>query len=576
MLPPVLILNTHLPVFPGGGGVEALTTRYLAGLSEAVGLVSMAHAARDLEQARPLSEAGVRLYLWRSPAVDAPAPGATPAPSLRERLAPRLRDLVDRLQSGADRPADTFVLERGLRNLSAGLWQALAERRWPIVAVVESSAAGFLRSLPRPRLAVLVMHDVRALVYERRAAVAQSPRERRRWQREAGRYRAFERRWCAEYDVVVTVSEHDARWVREQYRPRRVVTVPLPVDAGYFAPAPAEAEVPGRVLFTGLMNHPPNADAAAFFAREVFPRVRARVPGATFEVVGRHPTPGVLALAGLPGVEVAGAVPDVRPHLASASVVVVPLRFGSGARQKILEAWCAGRCVVSTSLGAEGLEFEDGRNLLLADGAEALAEQVARALSDAGLRDSLRRAGREVALRAHDPRRIAEDYARALQAALHEKPAPLRGLVDLRFLRPGGDDAAQRRARGLVRALPALLGPDERCTVLLPAAARRELDWPADGRLRAWCPDDLGVRLRALRGRAWQALRGALGIFRDVSPELLRLRWLRELEADACYAPAGPSPELAPLAQVETEGLPDEPVELARAVLERLRAAARS
>ncbi len=69
---------------------------------------------------------------------------------------------------------------------------------------------------------------------------------------------------------------------------------------------------------------------------------------------------------------------------------------------------------------------------------------------------------------------------------------------------------------------------------------------------------------------------GALGIFRDVSPELLRLRWLRELEADACYAPAGPSPELAPLAQVETEGLPDEPVELARAVLERLRAAARS
>ena len=575
MLPPVLILNTHLPVFPGGGGVEALTTRHLAALSEAVGLVSMAHTARDLEQARPLAEAGVRLYLWRSPAVDAPAAAAPPRPSLRERLAPRLRDLVDRLQSGPERPADTFVLERGLRNLSPGLWQALGERGWPIVAVVESSAAGFLRSLPRPRLAVLVMHDVRALVYERRAAVAPAPAERRRWQREAARYRAFERRWCAEYDVVVTVSEHDAAWVREHYRPRRAVTVPLPVDAGYFAPAAEEAEVPGRVLFTGLMNHPPNADAAAFFAREVFPRVRARVPSATFQVVGRHAPPEVLALAARPGVEVTGAVPDVRPHLAQASVVVVPLRYGSGARQKILEAWCAGRCVVSTPLGAEGLEFEDGRNLLLAEGAEGLADQVARALQQPELRARVRTAGREVALRAHDPRRVAEGYARALQAALDEQARPLRALLDLRFLRPGGDDALQRRARGLLRELPPLLEPGKRCTALLPAAVRRELDWPADRRLRPWCPDDAGVRLRELRGRAWQALRGALGIFRDVSPELQRLRWLRELEAEVCFAPGGAAPDLAPLAQVATDGLPDEPAELARAVLERLRAAAR-
>ncbi len=568
MLPPVLILNTHLPVFPGGGGVEALTTRHLAALSEAVGLVSMAHTARDLEQARPLAEAGVRLYLWRSPAVDEPAQAAPPRPSLRERLAPRLRDLVDRLQSGPERPADTFVLERGLRNLSPGLWQALGERSWPIVAVVESSAAGFLRSLPRPRLAVLVMHDVRALVYERRAAVALSPAERRRWQREAARYRAFERRWCAEYDVVVTVSEHDARWVREHYRPRRVVTVPLPVDAGYFAPAPAEAAVPGRVVFAGLMNHPPNADAAAFFAREVLPRVRARVPSATFQVVGRHPPPEVLALAELAGVEVAGSVPDVRPHLAQASVVVVPLRFGSGARQKILEAWCAGRCVVSTPLGAEGLECEDGRHLLLADGAAALAERVAQALLDAGLRESVRLAGREVALRAHDPRRVAEDYARALQAALAEPPRPLRALLDLRA-------SAGPAEQALLRDLPLLLEPGERCTVLLPAALARRVAWPADGRLRPWCPDGTGVRLRALRGRAWQALRGALGIFRDVSPELSRLRWLRELDAEACWTPGRPAPDLAPLRHVAGDGLPGQPGERARALLERLRAAAR-
>jgi glycosyltransferase involved in cell wall biosynthesis len=576
MLPPVLILNTHLPIFPGGGGVEALTTRHLAALSEAVGLVSMAHSARDLEQAQPLFDAGVRPYLWRSPAVDAPSAAEPARPSLRERLAPVLRDMVDRLQAGADRPADTFVPQRGFRNLSAGVWQALSERRWPIVAVVESTAAGFLGSLPRPRLAVLVMHDLRALVYERRAAVAGNARERRRWQREARRYRAFEARWCREYDLVVTVSEHDACWVREHYRPRRVITVPLPVDAGYFAAAPAGAQQPGRIVFTGLMNHPPNADAAVFFAREVLPRVRARVPGARFEVVGRHPPPEVLALAAVEGVEVTGAVPDVRPHLAQASVVVVPLRFGSGARQKILEAWCLGRCVVSTPLGAEGLEAEDGRNLLLADGAEALAEQVARALSDAELRERVRSAGRAVALSAHDPRRIAEGYACELAAALSEQGRPLRAVLDLRFLSRGGSGPLQDQARGLLRALPALLEPDERCTALLPAALRAELDWPADGRLRPSCPDAFGARLAALRGRCWQALRGALGIFRDVSPEVLRLRWLRALEADVCFAPGGPAADLAPLAHVPTGGLPEDPQACARTVLERLREAARA
>lgn len=407
--PALLFLNAHLPVFPGGGGVEALTTRHLARLAEAVGLVSQAHSAADLTAARALTDAGVRLYLWRSPgAAGVPAPSAPP-PWLV--AAASLRDALWGLVRG--RPADTRAWDRALRRMRPALQEALGERDWPVLFVVESAAAAFVQALPRrPLVAVLALHDVRTRLYESRAAAARGP-ARAWWRVQARLYRRFERRWSRRYDLVTTVSQADAEWVRAQLAPGAVAVVPLPVDADYFTPREDLPERPGRLVFTGLMSHPPNADAAAFFAREVLPRVRRRVPGAHLQIVGRHPGHGVCALRALPGVEVTGAVPDVRPHLAQAQVVVVPLRFGSGARQKILEAWAMQRCVVSTPLGAEGLHARDGENLLLAEGAGGLAERVGAALEDAALRDAVRRPGRALVLERHDPATIAADlYAR--------------------------------------------------------------------------------------------------------------------------------------------------------------------
>jgi hypothetical protein len=183
--------------------------------------------------------------------------------------------------------------------------------------------------VPRPALSVLVMHDIRARLYERRAAVARSPIERLRLRRQARLYADFERRYCAAADLVVTVSAEDAGWVARHYAPRRVHVLPLPVDADHFSPA-SGASVDGRIVFTGLMNHPPNSDAANYFAREVLPGIRARIPAAHFHIVGRSPTPEVRALAALPGVEVHADVPDIRDHIASASVIVAPLRFRIG------------------------------------------------------------------------------------------------------------------------------------------------------------------------------------------------------------------------------------------------------
>ncbi len=408
--PAVLIVNPHLPVFPGGGGVEALTTRHLAGLAEAVGLVSQAHEARDEEHARPLRVAGVSLYLWRGPAASAPAPDPPWALGALAALRDALLGLARR------EPADTLSWRRALKRLTEPLARARAERDWPLALVVESGSAPARASLPPAALAVLVLHDVRTRLYDSRAR-ASTGWARLWWRVQARSYRRFEARWARRYDLLTTVCEPDAAWLRAHTCARDVLVVPLPLDAAYFAPREATPEQPGRVVFTGQLNHPPNADAALYLARDVLPRLRARVPDAHVQIVGREPQRALLALRGSPGLEITGAVPDVRPYLAQAQVVVAPLRFGAGARQKILEAWAMQRCVVATRLGAEGLDARDGENVLLADGTDALVERLALALRDEALRERVRQPGRALVLARHDPARVAAGLYEALRAA---------------------------------------------------------------------------------------------------------------------------------------------------------------
>jgi glycosyltransferase involved in cell wall biosynthesis len=448
----LLVLNPHLPLFPGGGGVEWLTMRELARLGARVGLVSIARSAEDRAQAAPLAGEGVELY------IGAAAGGS--ASSGARRNVPRPIRAVRRAYARAShrlkarrRPVDTVDLDGAFRDMADGIREALARGPWHAVAVVQSTAARFIDRIPPPLVSVLVLHDIRARVYERAATVAATMRERRALLREARKYEAFERSYCSRYDLVVTVSEADAAWVAERYRPRRVLTLPLPVDAAYFTPADPAAEKPGRIVFTGLMNHPPNADAAAFFAREVLPRIREQVAEASFDIVGRHPTADVLALADLPGVRVTGEVPDVRPFLAAATVVVAPLRFGSGARQKILEAWAMEKAVIATPVGAEGLAGRDGEQLLLAEGVGDLTRTVVRALRDTALRERLRGSGRRRVLERHHPVDVAGAYHRRLVEVVRETTRdepPLRVALDMRWMVPGRAGGLESVARSFL------------------------------------------------------------------------------------------------------------------------------
>ena len=547
----LLIINDELPIFPGSGGVEYLTTLAMAPLCDRVGLVSMAHRRQDLERAAGLPDAGVSMFLWESPFLDGVPESAHPP--LARRIHQWFVSVLMRWKAWPDRPLESVLADGGFRNLSHGLTQAMSEGAWPIVSVVQTHEAHVLDYLPQPALSVLVMHDVRARVFERRALVASGAGERRRYLRQAARYHDFERRYCAKYDLVVTVSDVDAEYVRREYGARRVVTRRLPVDTRYYLPQPEATQEPGMIIFTDLMNHGPNADAAVFMAREVFPRIKAGLPQATFWIVGRHPSPEVQQLATLPGVHVTGEVPDVRPFLARATTVVVPLRFGSGARQKILEAWSMEKCIVSTTIGAEGLTGEDGVHLAIADGAEALATQVTRALTDEPWRQQISRAGRAIARVEHDPERIARVYVEDLSEALAEKRhalEPMRVAFDLRWMIPGLAGGIEHVARALIRELFAI-DAHNYYTLILPAQTRDAFDLRGHPRVRVNCPESF----EAVMQRGWlrlrQKLHAALHLDFWESPDVLQLRWLRSLNARFTYSfPGYTFPDIWPLPQV--------------------------
>ncbi len=220
------------------------------------------------------------------------------------------------------------------------------------------------------------------------------------WQR-LRRYEAGVIRAAA---LTTAVSPEDAQALSQLAGlPVSVVPNGIAVDTWrHVADARPEQRVePNSLLFTGKLDYRPNVDALCWFCAAVLPRVRAEYPAARLLVVGRDAVPAVRALAG-PGVEVVGAVPDVQPYFARAAVYIIPMRMGSGARIKLLEAWAAGVPVVATTAGAAGLTGRADEHLLVADDPATLAKQIGRLLTDPALGQRLAAAGRALVAARYD------------------------------------------------------------------------------------------------------------------------------------------------------------------------------
>jgi sugar transferase (PEP-CTERM/EpsH1 system associated) len=302
------------------------------------------------------------------------------------------------VRSASRRIADTLTASRpdmGLRLESATayarLLALLQEEEYDLFQAEGIEMAGYglfaVEHQPQARL-VFDDHNAEYLLQQRSAQVDLA--KPMRWPAalysliQWAKLRRYEQMVCSRSDAVVAVSEPDRSALVELVPDRLVDVVPNGIDLDEYPYPPPVQPIPSSptLVFTGKMDYRPNVDAILWFAQQVLPRIHEPRPDVRLQVVGMNPHRRLERLAGQTGIEITGAVEDVQPYIYGAAVYVVPLRVGGGTRFKVLEALASGKPMVSTALGIEGLNLQDGRELLIADEPETFADAVLLLLED--------------------------------------------------------------------------------------------------------------------------------------------------------------------------------------------------
>jgi glycosyltransferase involved in cell wall biosynthesis len=250
---------------------------------------------------------------------------------------------------------------------------------------------------------------------------------------EAAKLRTYEAEMCARFDAVMTVSEPD-RWAlrlacTEQYGAQSTAAasldydpIPIAVDTEV---QPVVAREPDARTITSMatMFWPPNVDGVLWFAREVYPLVKQRIPDVRFCIIGARPPHAVVQLAEKDAsIEVTGYVDDPQPYLAKSAALIVPVRAGGGMRVKILEALARGIPIVTTTVGYEGIDVAPGQHLLVGDAPEAFAEALIRLIQHPEQGRRMAAAGRRFVEQTYDWR-VVYPHIEAIYAA--HQPAPI-------------------------------------------------------------------------------------------------------------------------------------------------------
>lgn len=292
---------------------------------------------------------------------------------------------------------EPFLMLRDDRAEMRKLVDRLAgEQQFDLVQADQLNMAQYAQRVPGARK-ILDAHNATWLLYKRMWETM--PGGPKKWVlgRDWRMLRTYEGRICREFEAVLAVSREDQAALEEAAGQKINISVaPITVDTERLKPVTRSPQA-GRILHIGTMYWPPNVDGILWFAREIFPRVLAAVPGVGLDVVGANPPVEVTELEQTnPQTNVAGYVEDPSSYFESAAVSIVPLRAGGGMRVKILNSLALGLPVVSTTLGAEGIAVEPGKHLLIADTPEDFAQAIVCILKDRELADRLAEAGREL------------------------------------------------------------------------------------------------------------------------------------------------------------------------------------
>jgi polysaccharide biosynthesis protein PslH len=271
-------------------------------------------------------------------------------------------------------------------------------------------------NLPPTSLPVLMnSHNVEHLILQRYVEQEGNPFKALYARLEAGKLRRFEAATYKRAVLVMVCSRLDAELIEQLCPGLKTVIAPNVVDVREYEMA--EEEDPFTILYQGGMDWFPNRDAVEYFVRAIFPLVQREIPSARLVAAGRNPTPEFRArFSDVPALQFTGTLRDLRPVIAKAAVCVVPLRIGSGTRLKILEGGAMGKAMVSSTIGAEGLDFVPEQEILIADDPAIFAKNVVELLRDPARRKAMGEAARKRVLRDYDVTALERSIAISFQS----------------------------------------------------------------------------------------------------------------------------------------------------------------
>jgi glycosyltransferase involved in cell wall biosynthesis len=278
------------------------------------------------------------------------------------------------------------------------------------------------RSLAQSLPATLTHHNIESHMMFRRAENATNALTRAYFLHEARALRAYEQRTAGDFAAHITCSTLDSERLREIAPRATAVEIPNGVDCDFFR-SESLAERPQSLIFVGTMNWYPNIDAMLFFLRDIWPDLKRRVPAVTLDIAGSNPPKSLTDLAAtLDGVTVHGYVPDVRPMLDAAALVVCPIRDGGGTKLKILDALAMEKCVISHPVACEGIDVTADENVILASTPSEFVNQIVALLPDEPRRRRIGAAGRALVEAQYSYGAIGERFNDVMQDAARKRP----------------------------------------------------------------------------------------------------------------------------------------------------------
>jgi len=280
--------------------------------------------------------------------------------------------------------------------------------------LAEFSQMGYYR-LPDNIGKYVDQHNVEYEIMQRTFETERSPLRKLLAKSEWRKYYKHEIENCEKFDTCLTTSQRDADILSARLgSDTKFEVIPNGVDSDFFRPVnqPRNTDL---ILFTGTISYYPNVEGILWFAKHVWPIIKQKRPSTQFCIAGKSPPSEIQTLASDPSIEVTGAVDDMRDYYAKASVVVVPLRVGGGTRLKILEAMAMEKAIVSTGVGAEGIDYTNKSDILIEDDPEAFADATIRVLSDDELRNTLQSQGRTLVERLYDWKAVTGKLCRIFE-----------------------------------------------------------------------------------------------------------------------------------------------------------------